>query len=459
MLAFKRKITALIMAGGFIAPAQAGSEMNTLIEMLRDNGVVSESQYQRLQAELEQTQRAQAEKAAALAQRESELDKREQALDAKISEMDAVDKTGGVEISPEGGLAVRSRDGGFAAKIGGRVQADAATYSGDGDYGDGTDIRRARLGISGHVYRDWFYKLEYDFDGEAIADGWLSYRGLGNNEFKVGHFKDPFSLQEQTSSNNTVFTERALPSAFAAGRHIGLMASHNTRHWTLAAGAFGDRIDAAGGDEDEGWGWGTRATWTPVNTDDRLLHLGLGLNYRDLQPANTARFSQRPETAVASTLVVDTDVLRDADTQFKTGLELAATAGPWSAQAEYIRSEVERDNLADADFDGWYVQGSYFLTGESRPYKNGKFGGITPNHRLGEGGIGAWQLAARLSELNLNDGLIRGGDARAMTLGLNWYPVPMLRFSANYIDVLDIDEGPQAGEEPRILQFRSQWAF
>lgn len=67
MLAFKRKITALILAGGFIAPAQAGSEMNTLIEMLRDNGVVSEPQYQRLQAELEQTQQAQAEKAEALA--------------------------------------------------------------------------------------------------------------------------------------------------------------------------------------------------------------------------------------------------------------------------------------------------------------------------------------------------------------------------------------------------------
>lgn len=458
MSKFKYIPLTLLMLG-MHSTSHAGSEMQTLIEMLHENGVVSETQYARLQSELEETQRAQAQKAKALAAREQALDKREQQLDQKLSEVGEAGEDSGVEISPEGGLAVRSRDGDFATRIGGRIQADAATYDGDGDYGDGTDIRRARLGISGHIYRDWFYKLEYDFDGESIADGWLSYRGLGNNEFKAGHFKDPFSLQEQTSSNNTVFTERALPSAFATGRHIGVMASHQTRHWTMAAGTFGDRIDASGADEDEGWGWGARATWAPVNNDNRLLHFGLGLNYRDLQPENSARFSQRPETAVSAVRVVDTDTLLDADSQFKTGLEVAATAGSWSAQAEYIRTEVERDGFSDADFDGWYLQGSYFLTGESRPYKNGKFGGITPNNRLGDGGIGAWQLAARLSEINLNDGLVRGGEARAMTLGLNWYPVPMLRFSANYIDVLDVDDGPQAGQEPRIVQFRSQWAF
>ena len=67
--------------------------------------------------------------------------------------------------------------------------------------------------------------------------------------------------------------------------------------------------------------------------------------------------------------------------------------------------------------------------------------------------------AARLSNLDLNDGLVNGGEADSMTLGVNWYPVGGLRFSANYIDVLDVDGGPQDGLEPKIFQLRSQWAF
>jgi len=454
---FRKNYLALALSGCLISPAaMAGSEMQTLIDMLHENGMVSEAQYQRLQSEIQQNSAEQEAKANALAEREKALDARQAELEQQVAKQQ---KTG-VEMVPQGGLAVRSKDGDFETKVGGRLQIDAATYSGDGEYGDGTRIRRARLSLSGKVYRDWGYKIEYDFAGDTLNDAFIAYNGLQNYSFMAGNFKDPFILEQLTSANNVTFIERSLVSgAFDAGRHIGAMAERNSQHWTVAAGLFGDRVNDSGGADDEGWGWGTRATWAPVNQAGKLLHVGAGLNYRDLQPNNTVRFRQQPETSIAGVNVVDTSDLQNANSQFKSGLDIAVTLGQFSAQGEYLRATVEVDNGSDADFSGWYLQSSYFLTADSRPYKHGSFGMIKPTHPLGKGGYGAWELTARLSNVDLNDGLIDGGEADSMTLGVNWYPVGGLRFSANYVDVLDVDGGPQDELEPKVFQLRSQWAF
>lgn len=433
------------LAASVAMPVQAGSEIETLINMLHENGMVSDDQYGRLMDELKQNQtQAAAEKAE---------------VDEKLAE---ATKPSDVEITTNGGLNIKTRDGKFATKLGGRVQADAAAYGGEPDMGDGTDIRRARLYLQGTMYHDWGYKLQYDFvdtGSNGIKDAYLSYNGFDNLELKVGNFKDPFSLQEQTSSNHISFMERGLPSAFAAGRHIGVMASTAQQHWTLAGGLFGDTVSSEGGTEDEGWGAGARATWAPVNNKTEVVHLGLGLNYRETGSSNSARFRQQPETHIAGVNIVDTATIAAVNDFYKVGAELATVQGPFSAQAEYITTAVQRDSGSDLDFDGWYVQASYFLTGESRNYKAGKFGAVTPKGNVGEGGIGAWEMALRYSTVDLSDADIDGGEADAVTLGLNWYPTPTLRFSANYVDVLEVDGGSHDDEEPSVFQLRSQWAF
>ncbi|THF71798.1 MAG: porin [Methylophaga nitratireducenticrescens] len=440
MLSKKHLLAAAI--GLSLSFSSQASELETLINMLHENGMVTDAQYGRLMEELAANKTTQAQEKAE--------------IDEKLAE---ATKPSDVEISTQGGLTLKTRDGQFSTKVGGRVQVDAATYGGSPDMGDGTDIRRARLYLSGTLYRDWGYKLEYEFDNSSITDAFISYDGFENYQIMVGNFKDPFSLDYMISANNTMFMERALPTAFNAGRHIGVMGARNSQYWTLAAGVFGDTVGNTGGEDDEGWGWSTRGTLSPINEAGKLLHIGLGLNYRDLQPSNTVRFSQAPESNVSGVRIVDTSAIDNADSMLKTGLELATVIGPFTAQAEYIRTSVDRDNISNADFDGWYVQSSYLLTGESRPYKNGVFGGIKPNHRVGDGGIGAWEVAMRYSSLDLNDGGINGGEADSMTLGLNWYPVPMLRFSADYVHVLDIDGGLYDGRKPSVFQVRSQWAF
>ena len=445
----KLKTTMLLAGLGFATamPSYAGSEIESLINMLHENGTVTDDQYQRLMAELKQNQTQAAE------------DKAE--VEEKLAE---ATKPSDVEVTTNGGLKVKSRDGKFETKLGGRLQLDASAYGGEPDMGDGTDVRRARLNLQGKLYHDWGFRLQYDFVDEGsrgIKDAYLSYNGFEQLALKVGHFRDPFSLQTQTSTNDIMFMERALPAAFDAGRHIGMMASTNHKHWTLAGGLFGDTVGSGDstGTEDEGWGASSRVTWTPVNKQSQILHLGLGLNYRETGGSNSARFRQQPETHIAGVNIVDTGTIAAVNDFLKVGAEIATVQGPFSAQAEYITTSVQRDADRDLDFDGWYAQASYFLTGESRQYKDGKFARVTPKSIVGEGGIGAWELALRFSTLDLSDADIDGGEADSVTLGMNWYPTPTLRFTANYVDVLDVEGGANDGDEPSVLQLRSQWAF
>lgn len=428
-------------------PVYAGSEIETLIDMLHENGMVSDEQYSRLQAELKQNQLS--------ATQEKQEVQRQLAEAATPSD---------VEVKVKGGITVKTQDGEFSTKLGGRLQADAATYSGSPEMGDGTEIRRARLYLQGTMYYDWGYKLQYDFastggNGKGIADAYLSYNGFDDLQIKVGNFKDPFSLQEQTSSKFTLFTERSLPAAFSAGRHIGVMASTKQQHWSLAGGVFGDSLTTKGGSDDEGWGLGARATFAPINDQTSVLHFGLGLNYRDTGGIGSTSFKQQAETHIAGIDIVDTGTISNTKDFFKVGAEIAAVMGSLSAQAEYITTSVSRNGGSDLDFDGWYAQAGYFFTGESRNYKKGAFGGITPKGIVGEGGIGAWELGLRYSTLDLIDRDIDGGEVDSVTLGLNWYATPTLRFSANYIDVLEVRGGIYDNQEPSLFQMRSQWAF
>lgn len=439
----------IILITGFLSvPVQAGSEIETLINMLHENGTVSDEQYDRLMAELKQNQQAQQQQ--------------QHRIETQLAEVNQPDD---VEVKINGGgLSLKTRDGAFTTKLGGRLQLDAASYQGQPRQGDGTEVRRAYLTLQGKMYHDWGYRLQYNFantgsDGKGILDAYIDYKGFEWADVRVGHFKEPFTLHEATSDNFVTFTERATVAAFSPGRKLGVMASQKFSNWTWAASIAGESVSTKGGSDDEGWGISSRVTFAPIQGEGELLHLGFGANYRDTGGANTVRFRQQAETHIAGVNIVDTGAITNSEQVLKLGAELATVMGPFSAQAEYISTAVDRQGMADLDFDGWYVETGYFLTGESRRYKAGKFLRPKPDSIVGNDGIGAWQLAWRYSTLDLSDGLIEGGEVDAMTLGVNWYPTPTLRFTANYVDVLDVKGGPNDGMEPRLFQVRSQWAF
>ncbi len=145
--------------------------------------------------------------------------------------------------------------------------------------------------------------------------------------------------------------------------------------------------------------------------------------------------------------------------------EFAIVQGPLSLQGEYSLAFVNADALGEPFFWGFYLFGSYFLTGEHRNYgrRSGTFFQLDPKHKFRplKGRWGALELAARLSYIDLNGGAIRGGKELNFTVGLNWYLNPKYRLMFNYISATLKDRGDPEVDTGRaeIIQGRFQIYF
>jgi len=335
------------------------------------------------------------------------------------------------------------------------------------DTEDGTEFRRARLYLSGEVYEDIIFKFQYDFaDGDAdFKDVYVGMKNLPVlGAVKIGQFKEPFSLEELTSSNDITFMERALPNVFAPSRNTGVMAQNTAFDDRLnwAIGVFRDVDDYGDGAADGGYNVTARLTGLTWHQDDgkKLLHLGVGYSLRN--PDANWRYRQRPETHL-SPRYVDTGAFYADDIDLWNA-EAAFVYGPFSLQGEYMASEVDYGLGGDADYDGYYVQASYVLTGEHRPYDTASAAFMSPKvkNRLsltnGERGWGAWEAAVRYSAIDLDDGnFFRGGEEDNITLGLNWYLNNCTRVMFNYIQS-DIEHDLYDGDVD-TFQTRFQFKF
>lgn len=361
-----------------------------------------------------------------------------------------------VEIGPEG-FKVESADGDFELRLGGRLQMDAAFHDQDTSrLGDGTEIRRARIYLKGKVFQKWGYKAQFELsDGNAsIRDMYLRYKTDGKTTITVGNFKEPFSLEDQGSSKDITFLERSLPvAAFAPSRALGVGVHKSGNTGSLAFGLFGEPISESIR-EVRGFGIAGRGTWAPFNSKEGLLHLGLAVEYREPRVGEEIRFDARPESSITSDRLVRTSRLGDIESTDRFGVEMAYRARNISAQSEYLVTRIARSARPGAELSGWYAYASWFPTGESRPYDvgEGTFGRPKPLKSRG-----AWEVAVRLSSLDLDDADIEGGRAENMTLALNWYPNHNVRLMANYVLVDSVRRGET--DDPAILLARAQIVF
>ena len=347
------------------------------------------------------------------------------------------------------GVQFETVDKRFTLKLGGRAMADLGWMREDtgirkasGDLDDHVELRRLRFYAAGRLLDRLDYKLEGEFagSGQTLKDAYLGLREvIPLGYVKVGHFKEPFGLEELTSSNHTTFMERALPAnAFSPSRNAGMQLSshHLDERLTWAVGVFREVDDDIRRAPGSGYGLTTRLTGLPWYEDDgaELLHLGLAMSYRgDRTTLRSARFKSRPALHLAPTLV-DTGNLT-VDDAILIGAEAALVSGPFSIQGECTRAHTDGAGpTADDDFWGAYMEASYFLTGEHRTYErtSGTWGRVKPKANVSGGGLGAWQVAARYDCVDLNHGGTRGGKLGQWTLGLNWHLNPNARVMLNY---------------------------
>lgn len=351
-----------------------------------------------------------------------------------------------------------------------------------GDIQDGMDFRRARLAAAGQAWDNVSYMLEMDFafpGRPSFMDVWLDIdQVLGNNHIRIGHFRQPFGMDGQTSARELTFLERGLPFAFIPLRQIGAMfyghSEDEVATWALSGfrfptGPYGGNVGDNGG-----YGMATRLTGLLINRENScgLLHIGGGYSFID--PANdVVQYRNQPEVFVSESgggvpfgvpsafpAFVDTGAIA-ADNTNLFSAELAMSYGSFYAQSETIYAVVNQPAGPTVTLPGAYVHGGYFLTGESRVYngKNGVFGRVKPRSNVGkDGGIGAWEIAGRWSYLDLNDANVQGGRLNDLTAGLNWYLNPYTKFQWNYIYAM-LDNPTNGDSDAGIVAMRAQVDF
>ncbi len=433
---------------------------------------------------------------------------------------------------------VTSPDGRFSLSLRGLFQFDAANYFQDApralnvdfrrgsvgasqrevnsarELSDGVNFRRAQIGFEGRFWRDFNYRVIYEFGGSGtegparINDAYVNYTGLAPFTFQVGAFLPNSNMEDSTSATDILFMERATPAelsralAGADGRY-GAGVRGNGERWSASlywtGGTVGDAEVA--GEQSSLVG---RVAGLLLTDSDYNVHLGANASWVYQPPDQGSlvtsgrfpiRFRDRPELRVDSTRLIDTGAI-DANGAHAAGVEAAANWRNFFFQGEYFQYGIERRNSPisdDPNFSGYYAEASWVLTGETHRYSMATASYSAPKPMIpvsADGGYGAWELAARYShvDLNFHEGLpgtaapvgsVRGGQEDIWTMGVNWYLNANLRASLNYY-IVNVDRlnpagpgnltpfgpapatppnGAQIGQDYDAIAIRTQFAF
>lgn len=341
-------------------------------------------------------------------------------------------------------------------KIRGRLHLDAFyCISEASEFSNGFNNRRARMGMEGKITDNWEGRIEVDFaNGEITPLYFMMHRSFEHGgRLWIGQFKVPQGLNLLTSSNAITFIERSSPvTSIVPALRMGLAYEHFARNRGFQIMLFGRAIGQINSIEDDmPAGAVLRGVYAPEFAGG-ILHMGGSLSYENMMDNNSVQFSDRPEARDSkggSVKFIDVTVT-DVRSTLKTGAEILYINGPFSVECEYLSASVNRNSGVSPLFSGWHVQAGYVMTGESRTYSKGVPGTVSPLD-----GKGAWEMAIRYSQADLNDAGFTGGVQKNITIGLNRYVASNLRFMGNlvFVNVEETDEKPVLGV------IRAQFSF
>jgi phosphate-selective porin len=358
-----------------------------------------------------------------------------------------------------------------------RVQSDALgsdTPSADTD-GSSPDLARRRIGVSGDIEHLVEFQVERELgDDEPWRDVYANYHQFDVVQVQAGKFKLPFSLDENTSVTNLDFVYRSLTaSQLAPGRDRGVMVhgrllrrmlryeigafDHDGRNGRTrnAARVFGEQTMA---------GRLTVQPFRSLKSGAADLLVGVAFTTSDV-PLGFS--SLRGQTFLRESFFEPDFWVQGR--RRRTGLEVRWRPGPFSVKSEYMRVTTERRGQSVEDTDlspllatGWYVSGTWAVTGET------KLDGLNqPRRPLFQGGYGAVELGWRLERLTFGSvatgdvpsdsvraDVIRGNADRATTLGVNWYLNRWVKLQFNA--VRESLKDPSLGPRPSDATFWSR---
>ncbi len=378
-------------------------------------------------------------------------------------------------------------------KLGGRIhydywgfaQSSAGTNAFEHPSGPlaGTDpedrwaFRRIRLEFSGDLQESMFWRLQVDFadpETPAVKDVFIGFKELPYNQsVRIGHQKRPIGLDAWNSSRFNIFIERPLvveamnEDARRLGMSVYGQSDDESFNWQY--GLFqleNSPTDGTNVGDAMQYSINARVSGSPWydETSGGRGYFHWGVAFMAANPdgddtaATTSRNMGRFRTRISNrstTRWLDTGRIAGAEWYEILAFETILNVGAFQFGGEFQHTWMQRDNVTagtgpDLNFQGFYVQGSYFLTGEHIPLKRsvGSINRIKPFENFflvskkdgSRGrGWGAWQVAGRFGVLDISDNDVRGGVGRLATAGLNWYwtPYSRMQFNLNYADISD----------------------
>ncbi|MDP2071012.1 OprO/OprP family phosphate-selective porin [Methylotenera sp.] len=427
-------------------------------------------------------------------------------------------KESAISTSFKDGIVFESGDKKHKFSINGRAQADYRSFSDDVTHNqtDTWDIRRAYLGAKGSFYDTYDFEVTYNGAGSTGSDLLYAYanvRWWEQAQFKIGQFKQPFSMEELGSSRFSNFTERSLLTQLVPAIDRGAQV-HGApfKGTTYALGYFnGVGINRGTNANDnnilaDGKSVTGRATVNiaeMMDNKEAVYHLGAAYSSTTDSDAINAidiRTEGRGTSTVKTSPFTAIGTANSGYDLKRTGLEGAVAYGPVKLQGEWLKAKFEADGTqkliaggtaGDKDITAWYAAVNWMITGENYAdvYKGGLFSGrMKPKSEFdpknGKSGWGAWEIGARYSKLDASDfangDLVnaytgtgipttttgtaaqnRFNEVDAWTLGLKWIPSPNTRLMLNYVKTnMDCATGVVCTEDSeKAVNLRAQVDF